>query len=473
MEARIEVTRDIGRSPTGPKIGAFFDVDRTLVAGFSALAFFRDKLSSGNLSAGGLLQSTRAAARFALRQTSFPTLIEESSSDLRGLSQEELAELGERVFLQRLATDIYPESRALVKAHQRRGHTVVVVSSATHFQVDALARELGIEHVLCTELELEEGRFTGNVIRPACYKEGKAEAAELLAKTRGIDLDQSYFYTDSYDDIALLERVGNPRLVNPDHKLAAVATRRGWPIRRFTSRGRPGAQELVRLGFSLGALGPAALVGLPAALATRSLRKGLDLGLATYSDLSTTLTGVEVQVEGEEHLWSHRPAVFIFNHQSGLDSLLMTKLLRRDVVGVAKAELRSNPILGPLLAATGSVFVDRGDRAKAIEALKPAMDALRKGLSLVMAPEGTRSPTQRLGRFKKGAFHVALAARVPIVPVVLRNALDALPKDAFVIRPATVEVVVHPPISTSDWKREELNERIAEIHRLYKETLEA
>ena len=170
MKARMEVTRDIGRSPTGPKIGAFFDVDRTLVAGFSALAFFRDKLSSGNLSPGDLLQSTRAAARFGLRQTSFPTLIEESSSDLKGLSEEELAEVGERVFLQRLATEIYPESRALVKAHQRRGHTVVIVSSATHFQVDALARELGIEHVLCTELELEEGRFTGKVIRPACYK---------------------------------------------------------------------------------------------------------------------------------------------------------------------------------------------------------------------------------------------------------------------------------------------------------------
>jgi putative phosphoserine phosphatase/1-acylglycerol-3-phosphate O-acyltransferase len=104
--------------------------------------------------------------------------------------------------------------------------------------------------------------------------------------------------------------------------------------------------------------------------------------------------------------------------------------------------------------------------------MKPAVEALREGLSLVIAPEGTRSSTPRLGPFKKGAFHAAMEAGVPIVPVVFRNALDALPNKAFVVRPATVEVVVHPPISTEDWSREDLDARIEEIHRLFVETLE-
>ncbi len=472
MAKHAELTRDIARSPAGAKIGAFFDVDRTLLAGYSGVAFFQEGLSSGKLSPASLLQSTLAAVRFGLHRTSFPSLIEESSS-FEGQTAEELAELGERVFTERLATEIYPESRALVKAHQRRGHTVAIVSSATHFQVDSIARELGIEHVFCTELEMDGGRFTGKVVRPACYREGKAEAAESFAKREGIDLDQSYFYSDSHDDIALLERVGHPRLVNPDRKLSEQASELGWPVHHFSSRGWPGLKELARLGLSLGAVGPATLVGAPVALATGSLRKGLDLGVSTYSDLSTALIGVEIQVEGEEHLWSHRPAVFIFNHQSGLDTLLMAKLLRKDVVGIAKAELRSNPIMGPILAAMGTVFVERGSPDKAKETMKPAVHALREGLSIVVAPEGTRSPTQRLGSFKKGAFHAAMAGGAPIVPIVIRNALDALPKKALVARPATIDVVVHPPIPTHDWTHEELDLRIEEVRRLYQETLEA
>jgi putative phosphoserine phosphatase/1-acylglycerol-3-phosphate O-acyltransferase len=472
MASRKQLTRDIDCSPSGPKIGAFFDVDRTLLAGFSAAAFMRDKLSSGEMSLANSLQGVLGAIRFGLNQTSFPSFIEESSGDMIGLSEAELADVGERVFAQRLVTDIFPESRALVEAHQQRGHTVAIISSATHFQIDALARELRIPHVLCTELEFVDGRFTGKVARPACYQEGKADAARLLASLYDLDLSQSYFYTDSHDDLPLLDIVGNPRLVNPDRELEQVGSRRGWPVYRFQSRGRVGAREIAGLVASLAALGPAAMVGVPAALASGSIRRGTDLMLSTYADLANALTGVELQVEGEQHLWSHRPAVFIFNHQSGLDALIMARLLRRDVVGVAKQELRDTPIVGQLLQLAGTVFVDRGNRAKAIEAMKPAIEATRQGLSILIAPEGTRSASKKLGRFKKGAFHMAMAAKVPIVPVVICNALDALPRKANVIRPATVEIVVHPPISTDGWKRKHLDQRIAEIHALYEETLE-
>lgn len=471
MPTRKELTREIDQAPSGPKIAAFFDVDRTLLAGFSASAFLKDKISNEGLSIGAVARAAVSTLRFGAKQTSFPTFLEETSTNLIGLSETELLEQGERVFAEHLITDIYPESRALVEAHQRRGHTVAIVSSATHFQIDALAKELGIEHVLCTELEIKNGKFTGRVQRPACWREGKAEAARGLATNFDVDLSESYFYTDSHDDLALLDLVGKPRLVNPDSELSRIGSRRGWPVFQFRSRGRPGRRELAGLIGGLAAFGPAAMVGIPAAIASGSIRKGADLMLSTYADLMTTMTGVELNVTGEEHLWSHRPAVFIFNHQSGLDSIVMAKLTKRDVVGIAKKELENAPIFGALMRATGTVFVDRGNKEKAIEAMQPVVEAMREGMSVAIAPEGTRSATRKLGKFKKGAFHMAMAAGVPIVPVVLKNTLDALPRDGLIIRPATIDVVVLPPIATTQWKREELDARIAEIEDLYRETL--
>lgn len=471
MATRKELTREIDAAPSGPKVAAFFDVDRTLLAGFSAGAFMKDKLSTREVDLRKMAAATLGALRFGSGRTSFPSFLEETSTNLVGLTEEDLLEEGRRVFAKHLVTDIFPESRALVEAHQARGHTVVIVSSATHFQIDALAEELGIRYVLCTELEFDpDGRFTGRVRRPAVWQQGKADVASEFARKHDIDVKASYFYTDSHDDLSLLDLVGKPRLVNPDEKLARIGARRGWPVYQFTSRGRPSRREIAGLLGSLASIGPAALVALPTAIATGSLRKGADMMISTYAEMTTSLTGVELNVEGEEHLWSDRPAVFIFNHQSGLDSLLMAQLVRRDIVGIAKKELEST-IMGPFMKAAGVVFVDRGDRSKAIEAMQPAVEAIREGLSVVIAPEGTRSATRKIERFKKGAFHMAMAAGVPIVPVVLKNTLDALPRHGLVIRPATIDVVVHPPIPTTDWKREDLDSHIAEVEALYRRTL--
>ena len=331
---------------------------------------------------------------------------------------------------------------------------------------------MGIENVACTELEVRDGVFTGNVIRPTCYGEGKAVAGRTLAARYGLDLEQSYFYTDSHEDLALLEVVGRPRPLNPNRRLGQIAKERKWPVRRFWSRGRPSTSDLVRTGLTYASLVPSVWAGAAAGVVNQSMREAINVTGALWGDLATSLAGIDLRVEGEEHLWSHRPAVFIFNHQSGLDTVLMLKLLRRDLTGVAKTEIRRNPIFGPLFGAAGVVFIDRTDPGKAIEALEPAVEALREGRSLVIAPEGTRSSTPRLGRFKKGAFHMAMQAGVPIVPVVFRNVLDAMPKDAVVVRPATIEAVVLPPIDTSGWTSETLSDEIAAIRERYVEILE-
>jgi putative phosphoserine phosphatase/1-acylglycerol-3-phosphate O-acyltransferase len=203
-----------------------------------------------------------------------------------------------------------------------------------------------------------------------------------------------------------------------------------------------------------------------------SRRDAVNVGMATWGEIGTALAGIELAVEGEEHLWAERPAVFIFNHQSGIDTLLLCKLLRRDVVAIGKQELRRTPLLGPIFAWSGMVFVDRDDHGKAVAALGPAVEALRSGLSIAIAPEGTRSSTTHVGPFKKGAFHLAMQAGVPIVPVVFRNALDALPKHSMLIRPARVEAVVHAPISTREWRREDLDSHVERVRSIYVETLE-
>jgi putative phosphoserine phosphatase/1-acylglycerol-3-phosphate O-acyltransferase len=472
VQDRAFLTHEVDRGPSGPKVGAFFDVDGTLLAGFSAAAFWRDRLLSGQISLADLRENVLAYVGFQRGRIGFSGILATWSGMLRGTPEADLEATGERLFQAELAALVYPESRALVQAHLRRGHTVAIVSAATRYQIDPLARDLGIAHVLCTRLEVEDGKFTGHYISPACWGEGKAEVVRELASRDGIDLEQSYFYSDASEDLPLFEIVGKPRPTNPDARLTRIAERRAWPIRRFTSRGRPGVADVVRTVLATTSGATAFVLGLPLAFVTGRPKELIDFSMAAWGDLGTALAGIDLRVEGEEHLWSQRPAVFIFNHQSALDTLLLCKLLRRDFVGVAKKELRRMPFFGTFAAWAGTVFVDRADSKSAIRALQPAVDALRSGTSLAIAPEGTRTPTYKLARFKKGAFHMAMQARVPIVPIVIKNALDALPKHGLVVRPATIEVVVHPPISTRGWTRETLDERIAEIRRLYEETLE-
>jgi putative phosphoserine phosphatase/1-acylglycerol-3-phosphate O-acyltransferase len=174
----------------------------------------------------------------------------------------------------------------------------------------------------------------------------------------------------------------------------------------------------------------------------------------------------------QERLWTHRPAIFVANHQSALDIPVLGRLLERDFTIVAKKEARWDP-----RAVVGSVvidpaWIDRSDSESARATLDGVVDRIRSGTSLMIFPEGTRSATPVLGPFRKGAFHLAAQAGVPVVPVVLRNTGDALPKSGFVVRPTTIEVVVLPPIDTSGWKRERLDAEIEAIRARYLEVLE-
>ena len=151
----------------------------------------------------------------------------------------------------------------------------------------------------------------------------------------------------------------------------------------------------------------------------------------------------------------------------------MPTLLRRDLAGIGKKEIGDVPILGTLMKLGGTVLIDRENSQSARAAMEPLIDVLKKeGRSVCVAPEGTRSPSKNLGRFKKGAFHLAMQAGVPIVPIVIHNATDVAPKGQYVFRPATVKITVLPAVDTGDWTTATIDKHIHDVRDMYLEVLD-
>ena len=468
MQPHQDIIAEILELPDGPQIGAFFDFDGTLISGYSAIAFIQEQITRGNLSVRELVELVGAMGSFGIGKMGFSAMMIATSQFMRGVREDSYINFGEELFRSHIAKLVYPESRALVQAHLDKGHTVAIISSATPYQVEPAARDLGIDNVVCTRLEVENGSFTGGVVRPVCFGPGKVTAAESLAEEFGADLDESFFYSDSDDDIDLLERVGNPRPLNPNSRLMAIAERRGWPIRRFGSRGYTHVSDWIRSLMLPASLVGSYLAGLPIWALTGSKREAANFSVSVFADTASALIGLNLKIKGEQHLWSRRPAVFIFNHQSNVDLVIMARLMRRDISGVGKRELRDMPIIGRVLEASGVVLIDRSNTAAAIESMAPLVDAMRvEGKSVCLSPEGTRAVTPKLAEFKKGAFHLAMQAGVPIVPIVIQNSGDVQPKGDMLYHPGTVNVEVLPPVETSAWSVETINEHVAEVRGMY------
>jgi putative phosphoserine phosphatase/1-acylglycerol-3-phosphate O-acyltransferase len=474
MSSNLEpLLRSIEDAPEGPRICAIFDFDGTLISGFSAIAFIREQLRRGDLSVRDFLELASAMTSFGLGNMGFSAMMAATTQFLRGIEEQSYVELGEELFEKQIARLIYPEARALIAAHRAKGHTIAIISSATPYQVEPAAADLGIENVLCTQLEVDEdGLFTGEVVRPTCFGQGKVDAAEVLADSVGANLGQSFFYSDSTDDQLLLERVGNPVALNPSAKLRTVARDNKWPTASFGSRGRPTVGQFIRSVAATVSLVPTFAAGLPIYALTGSRREATNFSITLFAETASALINLDLRVRGEENLWKARPAVFVFNHQSKADVVICAKLLRRDMAGVGKQEIKKMPVIGKVLELGGVVMIDRKNAASAIEAMQPLVDAMRnEGRSVALAPEGTRSVSPLLGPFKKGAFHLAIQAGVPIVPIIIHNAGDVAPKGDFVFRPATVEVDVLPPVDTSDWNAHTIDEHVREVRNMFLRTL--
>jgi putative phosphoserine phosphatase / 1-acylglycerol-3-phosphate O-acyltransferase len=464
---------EIDAGPEGPEIGAYFDFDGTLIAGYSAEAFVLDAIRRRKVNPQMMVRSLLAGLDMQFRGSDVTALMEIAADAAKGRREETMNELGRRLFRERVAGTVYPEARAIVKAHQRKGHTVALASSATRFQAGPLADDLGIDHVLCTRIEVDEdGRLTGRVEGPVLWGRNKADAVAAFAADNGIKLPESYGYANGDEDVEFLETVGRARPLNPGPGLAKVAAERGWPIHRFESRGRPGIIPVARTAAALGGMATTVGIGVSIGLLNRSRREAMNLVATVGPEVAMGLAGVDMNVLGEEHLWSHRPAVFVFNHQSSFDVIVISRLLRRDFTAVAKAELAHDPRFAPLGALADVAYVERGDRAQSRAAIGPVIDKVRSGISLAIAPEGTRSATPTLGRFKKGAFHIAVQAGVPVVPVVIRNAGEIMWRASLVARSGTVDVAVLPPVLTDDLGDDDVDDLTERVRRQFVDTLD-
>jgi putative phosphoserine phosphatase/1-acylglycerol-3-phosphate O-acyltransferase len=464
---------EVEASPAGPGIGAFFDLDRTLVAGFTVTTVTKDRLRRRQVGATEFLRMMQLAVEYRLGRGEFENLIAGAARSAQGRLAEDMEEMGERIFAQSIRDLIYPEMRELVRAHQARGHTVVLSSSALTLQALPVARYLGIEHVLCNRFVVDsDGMLTGDLVRPIIWGSTKATSVQLFAADHKVDLAGSYFYADGDEDIGLMYLVGHPRPTNPGPELSKIAARRGWPVRRFHSRGPDGPLAQARTLASVSSLGPFAAGALGIGLLTRSKRTGVNFLTRYWPETVLALNGVRLNVTGAVHLAAPRPAVFLFNHRNNFDVFMVAALVRDDWTGVAKIELERNPLIGPIGKLMDAAFIDRSDSAAAVAALAGVQEAARKGLSIVIAPEGTRMDSPgTVGPFKKGAFRIAMATGLPIVPIVIRNSDSVAGRNAYRLNPGTVDIAVLAPIDVGSWTREDLTERIGQVRELYLKTL--
>lgn len=462
----------VATGPQGPEIGAFFDFDGTLIHGYSAALYFQKRLADRAVGAQELVGTLVEVFNMQQRGHDVTRLVGVGLGALKGRSLEELEEMGQQLFRTHISGQLYPDARRLVRAHLDAGHTVALASSATRFQAQATAEDVGITHLLVTEVEHRDGVLTGRVDGPILWGPGKAAAVRAFAADRSLDLTESYAYGNGGEDVYYLETVGRPRPLNADSSLTRVAQERGWPVHRLHRARRRTPGNVVRSAASYAGLATGVAAGLGLGLVNRDRRTALSVAAAISSELALAGAGVRLEVEGQEHLWASRPAVFVFNHQSQLDVMVVAALLRRDFTGVAKKELAKDPTFAALGWLAHVAYVDRTDAVAAREALAPALESLSAGTSLVIAPEGTRSPTPTPLPFKKGAFHLAMQAGVPIVPIVIRNAGEVMPARSVLLSPGTVQVRVLAPIATGDWTTDNLDAQVSHVERLYAETLE-
>ena len=153
----------IAGAPAGPSTAAFFDLDGTVIEGFTAEVVYRDRLRRLDVGLGELGRSTLAALDMRFRGATLDKLVNVAFEGLAGRMEDELDELGERLFRHNIASRIYPQARQLVEAHRKAGHRLVLATSATPFQAEPVGADLGFDAVLCTRPKVQAGMLMGEL----------------------------------------------------------------------------------------------------------------------------------------------------------------------------------------------------------------------------------------------------------------------------------------------------------------------
>jgi len=256
--------------PVAARAAAFFDLDKTLMAGSSGIVWARVSYEAGGIPRRLMARWAFDHLRYRLRgatDEAATRLMIEVKELLAGTPARDLRRMGPLV-LAGVLPRIYPQMLAEVHAHQDAGRATFIVSAAGIELVEMLARVLDMEGGIGTRYEIgEDGRLTGELDGPFMYGQGKVEAMERFAADHGVDLSQSYAYSDSASDLPMLHAVGNAVVVNPDEELMRIARAEGWRVMRFEKLGR----RLALIGATATA---AVLGGLGQVMASRRRSSG-------------------------------------------------------------------------------------------------------------------------------------------------------------------------------------------------------
>jgi HAD superfamily hydrolase (TIGR01490 family) len=231
-----------------------------LVAGFTATAHAGHRIRHRQARIGEVAGIVETAMRYRFGRMQFERLLIRAAGYLRGEPIEQLNALGEWLFVDRIRTRVYPRMHEIVHAHQWRGHTVVLSSSAVTIHAEPVAHFLGVTHVLCNHFELDDrGNLTGGIVEPILWGANKAANVQQFCAEYDVALQDSYFYADGAEDVALMSLVGHPRPVNPRPGLAAMAAKHGWPVLQVAGSGRGGPAKPARYLAVLGGVAAKAI----------------------------------------------------------------------------------------------------------------------------------------------------------------------------------------------------------------------
>jgi HAD superfamily hydrolase (TIGR01490 family) len=215
----------------GRRVAALFDMDNTLLRVETGMSWVRFLYRRGELSSRMVAKALYWQALYKLAVLDMDAVFTRLVETMRGDSEAEMIAKCDLWYRQHVAPEVAPAALAAVERHREAGHLVVLATGSTQYAARPVARGVGIEHVLSSELEVADGIFTG---RPAafCFGHHKVTLAERWAERHAVDLSASYFYSDSYNDLPMLERVGTAIAVNADARLRRHARRRGWAAPR-------------------------------------------------------------------------------------------------------------------------------------------------------------------------------------------------------------------------------------------------
>nr|WP_245788255.1 HAD-IB family hydrolase [Amycolatopsis marina] len=246
-------------------MAAFFDLDKTIIASSSALAFSKPLLRQGLINRRAALKSAYAQLVFSLAGADADKterMRAQISALCAGWDVAQVRSVVTETLHDVVDPLVYAEAAELITQHKAEGHDVIVLSATGEEVVAPISDMLGATRSVATRMHIVDGRYSGEVDF-YCYGEQKAVAARELAEVHGYDLSSCHAYTDSSTDIPLLEAVGRPHAVNPDRALRRHATERGWPVLTFSnpvslrSRISTPSATAMAVGFGVGAVAAA------------------------------------------------------------------------------------------------------------------------------------------------------------------------------------------------------------------------